>query len=301
MRSSASEVPFTVDADLDLGPAAGPWLRTSGADVVVRRGPVPEALAGIEAEGAAWSCASRRFLVKPPGARFLVEGGNAIRYATEPGVDDLDVRLFLLGAPWSALVLQRGLLPLQASAVAVGRDVVGFVGQPGAGKSTWAAALAARGHGFFADDMLILDPASRGSAPCCWGLKDLKLWPDAVAMTGAVAGKRARTASTYGKRYAEPSMRSVCTSGRLMQLCVLIRRSADMLCRREELDGARAADTFVQALYHKPSAVAIAGKVQLFRWLLAIERNVKAWQLERSMLPSRFDESVARVHDALLS
>lgn len=297
----ARDVPFTVEADLDLDKAMGPWLRDGGADVVVRQGNVPEALSGTLAQGAAWQSAPGRVLVKPPsGMRFLVEDGETIRYAAN-GADDLDVRLFLLGSPWAALVLQRGLLPLQASAVATGRNVFAFTCYPRRGKSTLAAALASRGHGFFADNMLVLDPVSFASSPRCWGCTDLKLWPDSVEMTGASTETRVRTANGFDMMYATPAARSHLVSGQLKELYVLHRGNSDMPCRIKRVTGRRSLTTLREYVYCLQYALAIVGSVQLSRWLVALANNTRVWQFRRPMLPSQFDYTVAYMDGVLPS
>lgn len=302
MTNSAWEVPFTVDADLDLGRAADPWLRPSGADVVVRRGVVPEMLlARFDAQDAKIQRVAHRVLIKPPGMRILVEGGDTIRYATEPGVADIDVRAFLLALPWATLVLQRGLLPLHASAVAVGPNVFAFAGDSGAGKSTLAAALAARRRGFFEDDLLILDPESHGSATRCWRCRGLKLWPDAVAMTGAEARHRVRAKNVSDKRYAAPAALSLRATGRLKKLYVLIQGDADTACRITELDARDSLHALSQAIYCRLIAIAIAGRPRLFQWLATLARNVSVLHFKRPLAPSRFDDAIAYLDGALLT
>lgn len=298
----APDVPFTVEADLVLGKAMDPWLRGGGADVMVRQGEVPEALPGAQAQGAAWQCVPGRVLVQPPsGMRFLVEGGETIRYAAN-GADDLDVRLFLLGSPWAALVLQRGLLPLQASAVATGRRVFAFACYPRKGKSTMAAALASRGRGFFADDMLVLDPASFASGPpVCWGCTDLKLWPDSVEMTGASAESTVRTANGFDMMYATPAARSHCVSGRLEELYVLHAGNSDMPCKIKQVTGRRSLTLLREHMYRLRYALAIVGSAQLSRWLVALANSIRVWQFLRPMLPSQFDHAVAHIDGALPS
>lgn len=297
----ARDVPFTVEADLEVGKALRPWLRDGGADVVVRRGEVPEALSGTLAQGAAWQCALGRMLVKPPsGMRFLVEDGKTIRYAAN-GADDLDVRLFLFGSPWAALVLQRGLLPLQASAVATGRNVFAFACRPRRGKSTLAAALAARGRAFFADDMLVLDPTSFASSPKCWGCTDLKLWPDSVEMTGASAEAKVRTATGFDMMYATPAALSHSVSGRLKELYALHRRNSDRPCRIKRVAGRRSLTTLREYVYRLQYALAIVGSVQLSRWLVALANSISVWQFQRPMLRSQFDYAVAHIDGALPS
>ena len=67
MTAWTGHVPFTVDADLDLGRAAAPYLRESGADVTIRRGVVPDALPDAQSRGVAYQCAHayKRQYVKP--------------------------------------------------------------------------------------------------------------------------------------------------------------------------------------------------------------------------------------------
>ena len=62
-------------------------------------------------------------------------------------------RRWRLDAAWLRL---RGVPALHASAVAVGGAALAVVGSAGAGKSTTAAARAARGHAVVADDVLAL-------------------------------------------------------------------------------------------------------------------------------------------------
>ena len=131
---AAQQVPFTIDADFDLGEAAAPYSRAHGADVVVRRGVVPLSLPRPEQRGVAWQYAAGRTLILTPcGVRFLVEGGSTMRYALDGGASLADLRLFFLGTALSVLAAQRGLLPLKASAVANGEDVHALVG----GRAGW--------------------------------------------------------------------------------------------------------------------------------------------------------------------
>jgi hypothetical protein len=72
---------------------------------------------------------------------------------------------------------------LHASAVALDGGAVAFLGGPGWGKSTLAAALYARGHGILADDVTAVD-ADAGSPMVFPGFPQLKLWPEAAAALG---------------------------------------------------------------------------------------------------------------------
>ena len=84
----------------------------------------------------------------------------------------------------NAIAYQRGLLPLHASAVAVGDGCVAFCGARGAGKSTLAAALAQAGYPLLSDDLLIVHPGF-GTGPMAWpALTRPKLTRQSIELLG---------------------------------------------------------------------------------------------------------------------
>jgi hypothetical protein len=105
---------------------------------------------------------------------FLVKDGETIVADLRPGIPDDLARLPLLGAVLAVLLHQRGLLILHGSAGAIADQAVIFVGSKGAGKSTMAAALLARGHRFIADDLVAVDCTS-GASLIVPGYPQLKL------------------------------------------------------------------------------------------------------------------------------
>ncbi len=123
-----------------------------------------------------------------------------------PGAEESELRLIMLGPALAVLLHQRGLLVLHASAAALTSDgshrAVAFMGDKGAGKSTTAAAMCARGHGLIADDLVAVDLS--GAVPHVWpGFPHLKLWPEAAASTlddRATAASLARVHSQLEKR-----------------------------------------------------------------------------------------------------
>ena len=124
------------------------------------------------------------FCIRDVGA-FLVRGVGEIVADPDPGVDERDLRYFILG-PALAVVLQtRGLLVLHASAVAVNGAAVAFLGNAGWGKSTTAAALNERGHLLLSDDLLAVRVDANAAPLALPGFRQMKLWPDAVASLGA--------------------------------------------------------------------------------------------------------------------
>lgn len=282
MRALADAPPFTMDADIDLGAACAPWMRRHGADVTIRRGEVPDALARPESEGVAWACARGRLLFRLPcGLRLLVEGGDRIRWAAKQEIAEADVRLFVLGTALPALVLHRELLALRASAVALGQDVHAFGSTPCWGKSTLAAALSGEGCPFFADNMLIVDPAQREGGLRCWRCDDLQLGPRGLAAAGLGDHERqpVREAENYEKWHVAPHVRSPRMSGLLRTVHFL----GAKLCRPDDEDrmefkpvaGPEMMTILWTMVFQAQVAVAVLGQEELFRRAVALARHVQ--------------------------
>ena len=94
--------------------------------------------------------------VATDAGRYRIAGGREIIIEPNAGAPDRNVRLFLLGSAFGALLHQRGLLPLHANAVEIDGKAVAFMGPSGAGKSTLAAWFHDRGHRVIADDVCVV-------------------------------------------------------------------------------------------------------------------------------------------------
>ena len=300
---TAPEVPFTIDADLDLAEAAAPWLRPGCADVVIRRGAVPESLPEAEHKGRFWSAAQGRFLVNAPhGLRILVEGGERIRYEV-PGLMADEVRPFLQGSAWAALAYQRGLLCLHASAVVCADGVHAFTGASGAGKSTLAGALSMRGHPFFSDDVLTLAPCRLGEEVRCYSHQDMKLHPDAIALLGARILRPVDREAGDGKAYALPRQRWPHACASLKALYVLKREQRRALeqgpCTVERLSGVQALNALFRTVFRPKIAAAILGRGRLFQQLAALQPQIGVFRFHRPFAHEWFDRGVAHMAKAL--
>lgn len=114
---------------------------------------------------------------------FLVRGGNEVVVIPAPSVDDRLIRSCIVGTVMAVLLYQRGLLVLHASVVYLNGGAVAFIGNSGAGKSSTAAALYARGHNIIADDVAAVK-LGIGSATVFPGFPQIKLSPEAAVSLG---------------------------------------------------------------------------------------------------------------------
>jgi hypothetical protein len=114
-------------------------------------------------------------------ARYRISEGSRIVVDPLPGSPEPNVRLFLLGSAFGALLHQRGLLPLHANAVEIGGKAVAFMGESGAGKSTLAAWFHNNGYRVLADDVTVVRFSSDGFAFAASGLPRVRLTREALS------------------------------------------------------------------------------------------------------------------------
>jgi hypothetical protein len=111
-------------------------------------------------------------------ARYRVSSGTEITVEACAEADENSIRLFLMGPVFGALLHQRKLLPLHASAIETPKGAVLFAGGSGKGKSALAAAFYTRGYRVIADEICLADP------DCIPAFPRLLLWPDILDQTG---------------------------------------------------------------------------------------------------------------------
>ena len=171
-------------------------------DVVIRLGRVVHPESDPCSPGSCFHLTGREAFFFWDGiGSFMVRDGVDITIEPSPDVDQRLIRLPLLGTILAVLLHQRGLMVLHGSAVAVGNEVVAFIGPKGRGKSTTAAMLHGRGHRLMADDIVAVRIREGHDPEVIPGFPQFKLWPEAAA---CLLGKESETlphlVSGYDKR-----------------------------------------------------------------------------------------------------
>ena len=199
--------------------------RKGATDVVIRFGKVDcSRLERVDEQHTFWATsAEARYFYKDAGA-FLVRDGREIIVDPLLCADVKVLRLSILGPAMALLLQQRGRFVLHASAISIHGSAVGFLGWPGWGKSTLAAALHARGHELLTDDVTAIQlglnrPTVLPSFP------QFKLWPDSASALGNVPEAMPLLRSDLEKRVSCVTERFACTPPPLRRLYVLNRGS----------------------------------------------------------------------------
>ncbi len=95
------------------------------------------------------------YLHWPATATFKISDGKTIDYHSYTN-EDQEFKLFLFSEAIGIILLQRDLFVLHASATQINGKGHIFLGEPGAGKSTTAAAFWQAGHTVLTDDLAVL-------------------------------------------------------------------------------------------------------------------------------------------------
>lgn len=165
-----------------------PWAGPCGAaaPVEVSLGTTPASLPAGARKRHGWQAMPGRYLMTSSDvARYFVADG--CRVVVEPlGGSRADVESLLIGPVLAAVLQQRGIATLHASAVATTTGAVAFLGNRGAGKSSLACALIKLGYPMMADDItgIVVEDGKPWAVP---GFPRLRLHGDSLQRLGAVA------------------------------------------------------------------------------------------------------------------
>lgn len=154
-------------------------------EVLIRFASISEYVDKPLISGVCYQSAPNKFLLRVSGvACYLVENGNSITIDKEEGGSEDEIKLFLLGSAFGALIHQRGLLPFHGSAVLMNNKAIIFSGNSGAGKSTLAAGFINKGYNLIADDICVISLSPEGFPIVHPGYPQMKLWDDTLENLG---------------------------------------------------------------------------------------------------------------------
>ncbi len=116
----------------------------------------------------------------PAVAFFAIEEGKKITVVPLKQVDEGLLRLYILGTCMGVILLQRKILPLHGSAIAIDGKAYAIVGESGAGKSTLASAFLKKGFKLVSDDIVAVAIATEGPSIVIPSYPQQKLWQESL-------------------------------------------------------------------------------------------------------------------------
>ena len=251
-------------------------------DVVIALGAVAPPPADAQAVWGLTRSAGGVTLTVESVGRYAIEGGARIVADPLPGASARNIRLFLLGSAFGALLHQRGVLPIHGNAVLLGDGAAAFTGRSGAGKSTLAAHFLDRGLTLLADDVCAVTFDAGGQPLAQPGIPRLRLWRDAVEASGrdasgfdqAFDGEEKFVVPTHaGHGHRAVPLRRIYLLGRLPDGVPgpVIRR----------LSGVEALSGVMENVYRGQYLPLLGGTGRNLQQCLALARAVPVFELQR--------------------
>ena len=258
------------------------------ADVTIRLGPIDEP----QQEEGLHTVEGGLLFVATDAGRYRIANGSEIVVEPTAGAAVRNVRIFLLGSAFGALLHQRGLLPLHANAVEIEGKAVAFMGASGEGKSTLAAWFHDRGYRIIADDVCVVRFDEEGQAYAAPGLPRLRLWSEALQFTGRQAAGLERSYVSANQSFdkfdipVEPSA-AACSDVPLAAVYVLDRAERFSI---DELRGIEAAEVVYANTYRGSYILAADAHHGHWQSAVALVRNTPVYAVSREWNLGKLDE-----------
>lgn len=169
---------LTLASEIDL-PELLP-AETQEADVYIHLNDVPESIENAY-KGVRFEAVKGEFLLNVDNvAKYYVSNGKSVDIQVVDGATDEEVKLFLLGSAFGALIYQRNKLPFHGSTVLVDGKAVVISGVSGAGKSTLSLNLIRKGYALISDDVSLAEIEQEKITKINPGFPRVKLWKDSL-------------------------------------------------------------------------------------------------------------------------
>ncbi len=114
------------------------------------------------------------------GVFKIISGCQILWSRLHQDIEDSDIHSYILGSPFGALLVQRGILVLHGNALVKENRAIVCLGKSGSGKSTLAYSLMKEGWNLIADDLVAISSDDMVLP----GIPRIKLWANAASALG---------------------------------------------------------------------------------------------------------------------
>jgi hypothetical protein len=282
-------------SEIDLPELPRVPLPSGPVDVTIRRGPTPEALADPVVDSVLYQAAPGRLRLQVPNiATFLATDGTDVVVAPEPGTPPDEVRLFLYGSVLGAILQQRRILTLHASAITDGDRAVLFAGPSGHGKSTLAATFLDRGWRLLTDDVVAIRTDPDRGALAAAAYPEIKLWADSLHRLEIEAEGLRRVRQQLDKSYVSAAERFAADPVPVSHVYVLNSHNLDEFALTP-VTGRTKLAFLIRNTYRRNFLDGLGGKDAHFEGCVALSQHAEIVSVVRPRAPFRIDELRRRI------
>lgn len=250
-------------------------------DVRIKLGPVPESLDNPGESARYCQGEKNRLLIsiKNVGKYDIKNGTEIVIDPAETG-EIRELRLFLLGSAFGALLWQRGFLPIHGSAVSFQGKCFIISGSRGAGKSTLAAALEQEGCQVLTDDVAGISLDCNGIPWVYPSYPQQKLWKNSLEFLGKDHSPFDQITGRIDK-YAVPLQKGFCDYPQIVSAIYEIRKDGGKKVKVAPLSGVDKLSLIINNVYRYGFPEAMSMKEEIFRRSAALAQKVEVFRIFR--------------------
>lgn len=226
-------------------------------------------------------------------AIFCIKQGKKIAISPLKDYQKDIARMIVLGTCMGAILLQKNILPLHGSAIAINGKAYAIVGDSGAGKSTLASTFIRNGYSILTDDLIAVS-LNEGIPLVIPSYPQQKLWQETLSELGIPSGN---LNSVYGRqtKYYVPLTTDFSTKP--LPLCGILE-----LLKTDQEDVTLVSTNRLEQLSilynHTYRNLIISGLKKLdwhFKLSTSILNNINIFQLHRPISRFTADELVSTI------
>lgn len=237
-------------------------------EVNVVRGGLDEQSISWGLQGVCYKAAPGAYFLAVPGvARFLVTNGNQIIIDAQAHVPEQEILHFLFNPVAGALLMQRGILPLQASAVAKDDKAVILLGNSAAGKSLLVAGLMRQGFKVLTDAVCAVHPGAKPIVKA--GYPHLLLWKKALKGLSYDSGALCKLRQNIEK-YQLPVPNDAYALDAVAARIYLLSDNDESQYRKTLITGQQKFSLLMDRIYHNPLMEAFGVQKEMYRIMISL-------------------------------
>jgi len=173
---------INIKSDIELPELVKVSSENPNYDVTIKLGITPKSITNPLKIGVRYQAKKNELLLFVDNiANYYIVDGNLIVIEKLNNSTDSELRLFLLGSAFGALLFQRKIVPFHASSVKINNKATVISGVSGAGKSTIIANLINKGYTLIADDISPIN-ISDNNFFILPGFPRVKLWLHSIEL-----------------------------------------------------------------------------------------------------------------------
>lgn len=249
--------------------------------VFVDIGDVPTNLSNPTLKRRTYQLSTNEFILKVANVGdFYVINGNRITINPNKTFNQNDLRVFLLGPAFGALLHQRKALLLHASAVAVNGSAILFMGNSGVGKSTFAHIFNELGYETISDDLSFLVKNSDGKIYIHSGIPRLKLWKDVMTAFDKDIDCHEQVMTNYEKYHVYPQ-KVMSSNSFPVSKAYLLEKSDQSTSTIIKLEGIDKINSIIHSTYRKHYVEYLGIKKEHFSLCFDLAKQVDVLKISR--------------------